>query len=273
MIKTNDFSLIIPRDVMDKINWWMHKTNKEVSGFGSLEFDEITKTFKIKDAILLKQKVGSASAEIDSEALAKAMYEMREEPMGLKWHWHSHVNMGVFWSQDDRDLISSLGSRDWILATVFNYKEERRTAFMTTSKVMGCDHDLFIDNIPTSVTNYIQAELYEEWDKEYADKVSDVIYGTGGHDYLIVGPGQGIEGPLRYSVYGYAKSNCNVAGQGWIYNPLHDTGLVNETEQMNAIENMCTEEINYLLSIDTKFNELWIKSISRPYNGGSEHGY
>lgn len=266
MIKTNDFSLIIPRDVMDKINWWMHKTNKEVSGFGSLEFDEITKTFKVKDAILLKQKVCAASAEIDSEALAKAMYEMREEPMGLKWHWHSHVNMGVFWSQDDRDLISSLGSRDWILATVFNYKEERRTAFMTTSRVMGCDHDLFIDDIPTSVTNYIQAELYEEWDKEYADKVSKVIHGTG--DVFRWTPGQNAGGPLIYSVHGYAKSTT-----GWIYNPLHDSSLKNEAEQMNAIEEMSTEEINYLLSNDTKFNELWLKSISRPYNEGAEYGY
>lgn len=264
-----DFKLIIPRAVMDKINWWMHKTNKEVSGFGSLHFDDTTSTFTVKDAILLKQEVTGASAEIDPNAMAKAMFRMKDDPLGLKWHWHSHVNMGVFWSADDMEIIRSLGQRSWVLATVFNYKEEHLTAYLTQTKVQAPngerDHDIFVNNIDTKIINYVPQNTYEAWDKEYVEHVTEYKYkhtpyvpptGKSALDDDYEWPRTGLKYVSTYSDYGYGTAHGFPGGQKQIYNPIHDKELKTDQEKMMEIESMSNEEIEYLSEASPMFKEL-----------------
>ena len=167
-----DFKFIIPKDIYQKIMWWINKANFEVSGFGSLDWDKDTNTFTVRDAILLRQKVGPTSAEIDPAAMGKAMFMMKDQPNALKWHWHSHVNMGVFWSNDDMEIIRSLGQQGWIFASVFNKKEECKTAFLTQVEVFGRPHDLFVDDIKTTIMDYLPKEFTDQLDKEYDALVS-----------------------------------------------------------------------------------------------------
>lgn len=161
-----DFKLTIPDEVYRKIMHWINKADFEVSGFGSLDYDRKENEFRVRDVILLKQKVGPGSAEICPIAMGKAMYDQRDEPNALKWHWHSHVNMGVFWSADDMEIIRSLGQQGWIVASVFNKKEEIKTAFLQSVDVMGRPHDIFVDNIQTFIEmnareQEIQAKIKE----------------------------------------------------------------------------------------------------------------
>lgn len=166
-VATN-FKLIIPDLVYRKIMHWINKANFEVSGFGSLDYNESENEFTVRDVILLRQEVGPGSAEIDANAMNKAMFDMREEPNALKWHWHSHVNMGVFWSADDMEIIRSLGQQGWIFATVFNKREEKKSAFLTTTQVLGRPHDIFVDDIPTSVqVPVLDAEEVAVLDAQY----------------------------------------------------------------------------------------------------------
>lgn len=262
-MKTSAFrpNLIIPNEVFQKIMWWINKSEHEVSGFGSLEYDQTAKTFTVKDVILLEQEVSSASTELDPVAIGKAMYEMREQPNALKWHWHSHVNMGVFWSADDLTLIRDLGKQGWILATVFNKRKEMKTAFCGQMKIegLGDAEMIFLDDLTASVINFIPKDLYEAWDQEYSSKVKveRPIYQypnqhslpsgrnlhppgfvpkrTGGKTDL---PGDG-EG-YSYDRYGWRYSRL---ARKWVYNPIYDTELEHFDQIVEGILGMDDDDV------------------------------
>lgn len=263
-----NFKLIIPRDVMDKINWWIWKADLEVSGFGSLDYDAKENTYTVRDAILLKQEVGRASAEIDPVSLGKAMFRMKDEPNALKWHWHSHVNMGVFWSNDDMEIIRSLGSQGWIFASVFNRKEEVKSAFFTRTEVMGKAHDLFVNDVPTIIQALHPHELYSAWDKEYDENVTVEKEWTSPMT------------PASTSLSTKASTTTsnvflgNYDDQGWgevkncpsrreIYNPCFDKDLKSEHQQFVAIGELTQEECNFLREHSPNFAALYAKYIKR----------
>jgi hypothetical protein len=268
-----DFKLIIPRSVMDKISWWMHRTDKEVSGFGSLEYDEKNKTFKVKDAILLKQKVTATSAEVDGNAMARAMFRMKDDPNGLKWHWHSHVNMGVFWSMDDMEIIRSLGQRGWILATVFNYKDERRTAYLTQTTIPTANgsmsHDLFIDEIPTSVINYVPKDIHAIWDKEYDDNVTENVYtytpGPTPYQQKQMDLLEGSIDPEEKELVddmplalGYNDEGViHTETLGYVYNPCWDRTLKTHKDKLREVAYITPEEIEWLKVNSPTFERLY----------------
>lgn len=289
-----DYKLIIPDDVYQKIHHWLNKSKNEVSGFGSLDYDEPTNTFTVKDVKLLKQTVTPTSTEIDPHAIGKMMYDMREERLGMKWHWHTHPNMGVFWSGDDMEVIRSLGQQGWILASVFNEKGEIRTAFYTTSQVNGPlgirDHDIFHDELKTDVIRYLPKEFFAVLDEEYEATVlkeaarppytPPTWRGHGGWSGYedewpsMVEVSTDKEEPfisktndetrwsheikLSYNDFGYAE----VHGK-YVYNPMHDTDIKGERAIMHTIlVDMDSEEINFLRRHDNGFSNLYNKLLT-----------
>lgn len=255
-----NFGLIIPDECYRKIMHWINKSDFEVSGFGSLDFDQETGIFTVRDVILLKQEVGPASTEISPEALNRAMFQQRDQVNPLKWHWHSHVNMGVFWSQDDRELIRNLGQRGWILATVFNKREESKTAFLTSTTVLGRPHDLFVDDIQTRVLRSVSEELVAQCDAEYAACVTDRVqsyvgfpeYGSLREDKPIQqafemdhhhrrSPRPRKISPSEYDKGGFAK----VQGVP-CYNPVYDEDIKTQDEMFMMIADMRPEEIDFM---------------------------
>lgn len=169
------FKVKIPRLIYDQVMHWVHKAGKnEVSGFGTVEYDHETKTFVVRKAVLLKQENGGAETEIDGAALSKAMYELRNEPGEIRWWWHSHVQMNVFWSGTDMTTIRQLGGNGWILATVFNQRYEYRSALLTHAESpLTPKIEYFVDQIPTHVISYYDQSLFDEWDKEFQEKVQE----------------------------------------------------------------------------------------------------
>jgi hypothetical protein len=276
------FVLYIPRHINDKIMHWVNKSKYEVSGFGSLEYDEKEHYFVVTDVCLLKQKVSATSTELDPHAIGKAMYRLRDKPGALKWHWHSHVDMNVFWSSDDMEVIRSLGQQGWIVASVFNKKKEIRSAFYTTTQVLGKAHDIFKDNLETVIYYNMPEEQEKALDKEYDELVevdkpvtktintpTTSVYGMNEYwdeyDYecgelreLGAAPDRDeAPKPEEYNEWGYSK----VGQYDWLYNPLYDQDLKDEKAQLLAIDEMTQEEINFLREKDKKFQELLAKYI------------
>lgn len=283
-----DFKLTIPKDVHQKIMYWINKSNFEVSGFGSLDYDEKENEFRVRDVILLTQEVGPGSAEICPIALNRAMFQQKDEPNALKWHWHSHVNMEVFWSSDDHEVIRSLGQPGWIVASVFNKKEEIRSAFLTTVEVFGRKHDIFQDNLSTfievdAMDSAVKAQLDEEYDrmvKPEPPSYNNSYYGGLGGGFglghtpsQVAGPGGSIKNlpsPVhanderRWAPTVAQLSRCPNATEyddtGWaaidndlIYNPCFDDEVQTNAQLMLAIDNMEWSNIQALRNVCKEF--------------------
>lgn len=164
-----------------KIMYWVNKCDKEVSGFSTVQYIPASKTFYVKDSFLLEQEVGSAHTDIDAKSLGKLLYKTRDqraENFELRLWWHSHVNMSVFWSGTDRATIEDLGKNGWIVATVFNKKNEWHSAVcVKTSSDLGSDVT-FYDAIKTELENKIDQSFVEACDKEFLENVKEKTWST-----------------------------------------------------------------------------------------------
>ena len=159
----------IDSKVYRKIMHWVNSSDFEVSGFGKVELED--GIFNVTSAVLLKQENSSGSTEIEDAALAKALYELRNEPGHMNFWWHSHVDMAVFWSTTDMKAIETIGKNGWVLATVFNKAEETRSLYYQK----GTDFlpSITVDDIATRVSFNSSKEETEEWTEEYNDKVTN----------------------------------------------------------------------------------------------------
>lgn len=170
----------IPRRVYDKIMYFVDKAPFEVSGMGTVVYNRITREFDVEEVWLVDQEVGPAHTDIKEQDLMKLMYELHKSGCKgtLNFWWHSHVNMDVFWSSQDKDTMKELAQNGYCVATVFNKKHEMRTAY--TSMVEGGEiigrTTHMIDDVKTMITDYWPAEQVEEWDKSYVAKVKEKVY-------------------------------------------------------------------------------------------------
>ncbi len=167
----------IEMNVFNKIMHWVNKSNNEVSGFGNVVYDAANKRFTVVDAFLLEQYNTGSTTEIEATSLGKMMHKHFKFGSGaLKWWWHSHVNMGVFWSGTDESTIRTYGANGYIVASVFNKRQEIRTAVCYKSEHPLFGNQLnFVDNVTTKIT-YPAA-----WDEEYAANVKERVYTTSSY--------------------------------------------------------------------------------------------
>ena len=154
--------------VHKKVMHWVNKADGEVSGFGKVIFEN--GSFRIVEAYLVEQENGSATTDISAEGLAKLMTDTIRDKGYLNWWWHSHVNFGVFWSGQDKETIKELGEQGMCLATVFNKKDESRTAYYQAATKDGFLPRLTIDNIPLKIDYEVDTSEVEKWDKAFDEK-------------------------------------------------------------------------------------------------------
>jgi hypothetical protein len=91
---------------------------------GSVKF--VNGIILIDDIFLFEQKVTGTSTDLSQEDISKFMCEylkQGKDTYDLKFWWHSHVNMKVFWSGTDTSTIDRFSS-DWLISMVSNKKGE-----------------------------------------------------------------------------------------------------------------------------------------------------
>lgn len=154
--------------VHQKIMHWVQNTDKEISGLGKIINDN--GKLKVIEAMLLPQRNTASSTDIEPEDVGKAMFELKDTPGELRWWWHSHVNMGVFWSGTDDDTMEKLSTPGWFVHSVFNKQWQVRTAIQ-----YGKPFPYRIDEIPLLVNHpNISADLRAVWDQEVIKNVTNV---------------------------------------------------------------------------------------------------
>jgi hypothetical protein len=147
--------------VYRKIMHWVNKSTVEISGLGKVLVNEAGDII-VTSAILVEQENAAASTDLDPQSVAKAMFELRNEPGELKFWWHSHVNMEVFWSGTDTATMEVLGAHGWFVSTVFNKKAQSRTAIY--QKV---PYRMFKDEITLALYANIPESTVKEWDEQF----------------------------------------------------------------------------------------------------------
>ena len=166
-------SFLISGKAWGKMTYWIDKAPGEISGMGLIK-QQANGSYIVTDVILLPQKNGSAHTEIDGQDVAKAMYALRDADGSLNFWWHSHAQMSAFWSAEDKNTISNLGSGGFFFSTVINKRGEHRTAF--SLKLGGGEHVkpqvLFIDEIPTRLSTVLSVEEERMLDSEYDKNVT-----------------------------------------------------------------------------------------------------
>lgn len=166
----------IDRKVYQKIMHWVDKAEGEVSGMGSIV--KGPGYMRVVSACMLPQENGATSTDLDADGVAKAMYLLRNEPGEMNFWWHSHVNMGVFWSGTDTATIEELGRNGFLLATVFNKKREMRSAlwYQSPYKDESLGDHMFLDELETQIFDSLTKEEVTAWDEEYTRNIIEKKY-------------------------------------------------------------------------------------------------
>lgn len=115
---------ILPR-ALKRIMYYAKAAEGEVSGLGTIMKDPSGK-YIVDEVYLLEQESSGADTELNPEAISKLMTDMmkdNQDPSKLKFWWHSHANMGVFWSGTDDTCAETL-SREFAFSLVVNKSGE-----------------------------------------------------------------------------------------------------------------------------------------------------
>ena len=126
---SSDWKIRIPRALYDKIFMYTRCIDKEIAGFGDVEVDKEAKEYKITALRMYKQKVTAASVDQDEKMLLDALEQAvlaGDDIKKIRFEWHSHVSMGVFWSGTDETCCKQLceDSKSFFLFFVVNKKGE-----------------------------------------------------------------------------------------------------------------------------------------------------
>ena len=150
----------IEEQVFQKIMHWVNKAGSyEVSGLGNVVYDKENRCLRVDEVWLLNQENSGSTTDIDENAVGKLMFEHHKSGVegDLRFWWHSHASMGVFWSGTDIATIKELGEGGWFLNTVFNNKEEMRTCLYMTDPM-----EIFSDELETVITSEIYDDEVEQ---------------------------------------------------------------------------------------------------------------
>jgi proteasome lid subunit RPN8/RPN11 len=119
--------LILSDEAEKKMNHYVQAVNTEIAGMGKVmrAGDDIIMT----DVAIYHQEVTGGTANIDSVELAKfaaELYARGENPRDWSLWWHSHVDMGAFFSGIDTATIGRSTEYEYLISLVVNKKRERQ---------------------------------------------------------------------------------------------------------------------------------------------------
>lgn len=190
-----------------KMKYYIDLIDFEISGVGLVE-KLPNKDLYVVDLFLIKQVVSAAETKLDSKAVQDFMIEkMKDEtfPMEkLRLWWHSHVNMGVFWSGTDKATMNALDldlpEDNWFLSIVGNKQGLRKARVDIYAPFrMNVDDLEVVVGEDLELEAQIEAEIQEKVSIERAIIKSQPIYGPGGQ---IINGKKDDEEPENYSLSG-----------------------------------------------------------------------
>lgn len=175
---------------LNKMFLYVKIGSKEVGWMGTLLDEREEKDeFFLKDVFLAEQEVSAVTTNLTPDGVAEMMNELMLLPdamevcNNLKFWGHSHVNMGVGPSAQDKETVVDLrgDTTDYFLRGIFNKKGEVKfTLFLYDRNVVIDDIDWFVEE--DQLTD-LEAEIKKEFDEKVSEAAPTYVYHQGGHTY------------------------------------------------------------------------------------------
>lgn len=121
--------IVLTREVNDRLDQVVALCKGEVGGLGYARVED-EDTIIVDEIFLVPQQVSSGGVDFDSDAISIAIEKAIEDDRlnDLRFSWHSHGNLGVFWSSTDeggiRDYLE--GGAPWLASMVVNHKGDTK---------------------------------------------------------------------------------------------------------------------------------------------------
>ena len=161
--------IILEQKAAEKMAEYIKQATGEISGLGQ-SFLTGRDTVTVKDIWLWKQECSAATTEVlNHDAMIECAMEAVAQgaPMDqINVWWHSHANMGVFFSGQDQDTIDNWVNNRFLVSIVGNKKGDF-AARVDIKEPIPCT----IDNVPVSREWSGNAELAAQVTQEIALKV------------------------------------------------------------------------------------------------------
>jgi len=172
--------------------------NHEIGGMMIAKLDK-DKDWVLQHPVILKQETAGSNCTLDKTALADYYIEMTQKygrDIQFVW-WHSHANMGAFWSGTDTNTMKEYASGQWSMFLVVNVKGEYKFRVQMWEPIeAGEDIELgFINSpdntVPKNITEEVNAKCSEEtyttyngsWKQRHYDNGSQLSLGAGYDSY------------------------------------------------------------------------------------------
>lgn len=174
--------LVIPFQIDRTIAKWMRlAAPREVAWLGTLSLRG-KDTLVVEEVFLPKQRIFSASVDLDKDAVFELNQKCREEGKELRWHGHSHVNMAVSPSgTDEAEFQNNVRDADWFVASILNLKGECSTRLGAVVRPFGQGGPVLVHAMALSTdVEYEEAAGWADAVKaqfEEATKAPEPVYG------------------------------------------------------------------------------------------------
>lgn len=248
--------ITIPFKINEQIQFFVDKSDVECSGLGKVV--TTPDGYAVTEIVLLKQENTATHTEIDAAAVGKALFELRNSQGGMYFWWHSHVDMGVFWSKTDRDTIEEIGLNGLCVAVVFNKKKEKRGAVYLKGGELS--PNLYFDDVTVTIEepaeviaarkalnlaikNSVESDATKElWSKEFDAKCKtlepvkiDYSHNNWYMDNFMGNVHKGTTHQSHFDAPNFKKTNAPLYDVEAFENALNAEELVNITNLGNSL--------------------------------------
>ena len=192
--------LMISSQAHEKLRAFVTLVDTEISGMAKSIITP-DKDVVITDFIIFDQEVTGATTIISDESQAKFIYELTKanaDPSEWNVWWHSHCDMGVFWSGTDDKTIEEHTAQSYLISLVTNKKGDLKAridvypkdtspfGFATFCKFDIADIEVVVDEEQKAIKEQFEKELTvinEKFDK-IVEKL-EAKYGIGSNQAVI----------------------------------------------------------------------------------------
>lgn len=148
MAEQRKIELLLPIETYQRIMQYTDVADGEITGFADVVYDSETHKLIAGQVYLLEQEATGADCEMSEETISNFTVEcIRNGATQLpRLWWHSHVNMGAFFSTTDDQAMEDLKNDSFSVSLVVNKRREMKCTLRIYEPV-----DVRIDDIPVRI--------------------------------------------------------------------------------------------------------------------------